>query len=108
MDKHATRFAPTHTLFLQLSRFKASAGTTGSNVCGGTANTAFFHTNANAKTVVAANIACSPGQSFSVTAYVVFAYSSAYVSMSSQVLPSPPKQNRFAVSNICHACFSWH
>jgi len=84
------RLSRTHLL---PQKSHAYEGTTGSNVCGGTANTVFFQTAATAKSSVSANIACTVGQSFSITAYVVFSKSSAYVSMTSQVIARPKLGN---------------
>ena len=61
------------------------SGTTASSVCSGSANTVLFHSNSNAKSLVSSNIACSPGQAFSVSAYVVFSFSAPYISFTSQV-----------------------
>jgi hypothetical protein len=68
-------------------KVKTCAGASGSNVCGGAKRTVLHHTNSNSKAAVAANIACTPGQPLSIAAYVVFSYSSAYVSFTSQVHP---------------------
>lgn len=61
------------------------SGTTGSSICNGSANTVLFHSNSNAKSLVSSNIACSPGQAFSISAYVVFSVSAPYISFTSQV-----------------------
>jgi hypothetical protein len=88
MERRASWFAraPLRS-FVYLRKSEPNPGTTGSKVCGGAVDSVLFHSNSNAKTFVAANIACTPGQSFSVTAYVVFSYASPFVILTSQVLP---------------------
>jgi hypothetical protein len=80
-----------HSVF-RCRKSEPNAGTTGSSICGGATNSVLFHTNSNAKSIIAANIACTPGQSFSIAAFVVFSYASPYVSLTSQVPAAPPPQ----------------
>ncbi len=76
-------------LALQRRRMVAAShsrsGTTGSSICSGSANTVLFHSDSNAKSLVSSNIACSPGQAFTISAYVVFSFSAPYISFTSQV-----------------------
>ncbi len=74
-----------HASYLLYLKLKTCAGASGSNVCGGAKRTVLHHSNSNSKAAIAANIACTPGQPLSIAAYVVFSYSSAYVSFTSQV-----------------------
>jgi hypothetical protein len=90
------------------------SGTTASSVCSGSANTVLFHSNSNAKSLVSSNIACSPGQAFSVSAYVVFSYSAPYISFTSQVKTAskeilvdlPPPNICFNVCVTLNHCFN--